>query len=190
MEHPQTNGQAEGASKVILRELKKRLGDAKGNWADELLEVLWAYRCTPQSTTQETPYSVTYGVNAMIPIEIGDSSLRRQFFDVNLNNESMLTNLDLLHELRDRSCIREAASKVRSQCRYNSKVKHRSFHQGDLVWRIASNGRKHAGKFSPNWEGPFCIREVIGKGAYRLEYLYGTPIPATWNSSHLKFYYS
>jgi len=85
--------------------LKKRLGEAKGTWVDELLEVLWAYRCTPQSTTQETPYSLTYGVDAMIPIEIGDTSLRRQFFDVHLNNESMLINLDLLPELRDRSCI-------------------------------------------------------------------------------------
>jgi len=126
----------------------------------------------------------------MIPVKIGDTSLRRRLFDVNLNNESMLINLDLLQELRDRSCIREAASKARAQRRYNSKVKHRSFHQGDLVWRMASNARKNAGKFSPNWEGPFRICEVVGKGAYHLEYLSGNPIPATWNSSHLKFYYS
>ena len=31
IEHPQTNGQAEAANKVILNELKKRLGPAKGN---------------------------------------------------------------------------------------------------------------------------------------------------------------
>ncbi|XP_020232779.1 uncharacterized protein LOC109813072 [Cajanus cajan] len=53
VEHPQANGQAEAANKVILGELKKRLGDAKGAWAEELLEVLWAYRCTPQSTTNQ-----------------------------------------------------------------------------------------------------------------------------------------
>jgi len=47
VEHPQTNGQVEAANKVILRELKKRLGYAKGRWANELLEVLLAYRCTP-----------------------------------------------------------------------------------------------------------------------------------------------
>jgi len=47
VEHPQTNGQAEAANKVILSQLKKRLGAAKGKWDDELLEVLWAYRCTP-----------------------------------------------------------------------------------------------------------------------------------------------
>ena len=128
VKHPQTNGQAEAANKVILRELKKRLGDAKGRWADELLEVLWAYRCTPQSTTQETPYCLAYGVDAMIPVEIGEPSLRCRLFDTRLNEESMLTSLDLVQELRDQVRIREEASKLRAQRRYNTKVKPRSFH--------------------------------------------------------------
>jgi len=46
VEHPQTNEQAEAANKVLLGQLKKRLDRAKGKWTDELLEVLWAYRCT------------------------------------------------------------------------------------------------------------------------------------------------
>lgn len=46
IEHPQTNGQAEAANKVILGQLKKRLDDAKGKWLKELIEILWAYRCT------------------------------------------------------------------------------------------------------------------------------------------------
>nr|KYP40265.1 Pol polyprotein [Cajanus cajan] len=76
VEHPQANGQAEAANKVILSELKKRLGTAKGAWADELPEVLWAYRWTPQSTTQETPFRLTYGADAMIPVEVGEPSFR------------------------------------------------------------------------------------------------------------------
>jgi len=36
------------------------------------------YHCTPQSTINETPYKLTYGLNAMIPIELGETSLRRQ----------------------------------------------------------------------------------------------------------------
>jgi len=47
VEHPQTNGQAEAANKVILVELHKRLDNTKGRWPEELVEVLWAYRCTP-----------------------------------------------------------------------------------------------------------------------------------------------
>jgi len=61
VKHPQMNDQAEAANKVLLNELKKRLGTAKGRWTEELLEVLWAYQCTPQTTTQETPYNLTYG---------------------------------------------------------------------------------------------------------------------------------
>ncbi|RDX88227.1 pol, partial [Mucuna pruriens] len=36
VEHPQSNGQAEAANKVILRGLRKRLEEAKGRWAEEL----------------------------------------------------------------------------------------------------------------------------------------------------------
>nr|KYP35806.1 Transposon Ty3-I Gag-Pol polyprotein [Cajanus cajan] len=85
MEHPQTNGQAEAANKVILRELKKRLGSAKRQWADKLPSILWAYHCTPQSTTQETPYRLTYGADAMIPVEVGETSHRRQVFNSEQN---------------------------------------------------------------------------------------------------------
>ena len=38
--YPQGNGQAEAINKVIVNELKKRLGDAKGKWVEELPYVL------------------------------------------------------------------------------------------------------------------------------------------------------
>ncbi|XP_027351204.1 uncharacterized protein LOC113862312 [Abrus precatorius] len=40
VKHPQTNGQAKAANKVILNELKRRLGLAKGEWAEKLSEIL------------------------------------------------------------------------------------------------------------------------------------------------------
>ena len=57
VEHPQTNGQAEATNKVILVELRKRLDTAKGRWPEELIEVLWAYRCT-LNHQQTNPHSV------------------------------------------------------------------------------------------------------------------------------------
>jgi len=155
VEHPQTNGQAEAANKVLLNELKKRLSTAKGRWTEELPEVLWAYRCTPQSTTQETPYGLTYSTEAIIPVEVGEPFIRRQLFDLSLNKEILAVGLDLLNELRDKSKIREAACKLRASRRYNSKVRPISFHQGDLVWRMRNNARNSDDKFSSNWEGPF-----------------------------------
>jgi len=107
-------------------------------------------RITPQSTTQETPYSLMYGTEAMIPVEIGEPSLRRQTLDLDLNKESLLVGLDLINELRDKCKIREEACKKRAARRYNSKVKPRSYQKGDLVWRMRSDARKDGGKFSSN----------------------------------------
>ena len=141
-------------------------------------------------TTQETPYSLTYGTEAMIPVEIGEPSLRRQTLDLDLNKESLSVGLDLINELRDKCRIREEACKIRAARRYNSKVKPRLFHKGDLVCRMRSSARKEGGKFSSNWEGPFRIADTAAGGAYYLEHLSGKDIPRTWNATHLKFYYS
>nr|KYP37637.1 Pol polyprotein [Cajanus cajan] len=86
VEHPQSNGQAEAANKVILTKLKKQLGSAKGAWAEELPEFLWAYRCTPQSTTKETPFRLAYDTDAMIPVEVGEPSFRRTHFHAESND--------------------------------------------------------------------------------------------------------
>jgi len=69
----------------------------------------------------------------MIPVKIGEASIRRTLFDLNLKNESLVANLDLLGELWDKAQIRDEACKVRASRRYNTKVKPRSFHKGDLV---------------------------------------------------------
>ena len=62
--------------------------------------------------------------------------------------------------------------------------------KGDLVWRIASSGRKRDGKFSANEDGPYKVGKDISEGVYRLEHLSGDLIPNTCNVSHLKFYFS
>ena len=70
MKHLQTNGQAEADNKVILVDLCKRLDGAKRKWPKELFEVLWAYKCTLQSTTNKSPFSLVYETEVMILVEI------------------------------------------------------------------------------------------------------------------------
>jgi len=74
VEHPQTNGQVESANRVLLGGLKRRLEKAKETWAEEVLRIVLAYHTTPQSITRETPFSLVYGSDAMIPVEIQESS--------------------------------------------------------------------------------------------------------------------
>ena len=56
--YPQSNGQADVTNKAIDTGLKKRLEGAKGKWAEELPNVLWANRTTPKRSTGETPFSM------------------------------------------------------------------------------------------------------------------------------------
>nr|KYP59208.1 Pol polyprotein [Cajanus cajan] len=146
VEHPQTNGQAESANKVILRELKKRLGNVKGQWADKLPSILW------HTNAPETPYRLTYGADAMIPMEIGETSHRRQVFNSEQNAQELAADLDLIDELRDETQIHEEACKLRASRRYNTRVRPRSFRVGDLVWRLLGKARRDAsdGKLAPN----------------------------------------
>ena len=79
--YPQGNRQAEVVNKVIVNSLKKRLDEAKGKWVDELPHFLWTYQTTPRRSTRETPFSMTYGSEAVFPLEIGFLTLRTNLFD-------------------------------------------------------------------------------------------------------------
>ena len=79
--YPQGNGQAEAVNKVIVSGLKKRLDDAKGKWVEELLYVLWTYRTTPRRSTGETPFSMTYETEVVIPLETGFLTTKTNLFN-------------------------------------------------------------------------------------------------------------
>ena len=96
--YPQENGQAEIVNKIIVNGLKKRLDDAKEKWMKELSHVLWTYQTTPRRSVGETPFSMTYGVEDVIPLETGFSTLRMSSFTLSNNDGLLEKNLDLIEE--------------------------------------------------------------------------------------------
>ncbi|XP_072072016.1 uncharacterized protein [Arachis hypogaea] len=176
VEHPQSNGQVEAANKIILQGLKKQLDQKKGSWVDELASVFWSYRTTPQSSTGEMPFPLTYGVDVVIPVEIGKPNPR-----LLLGGVEEAVEKDLIDEAREKAHLLEAALKQRVALRYNGRVLNRNFEQGDLVLRCNDIRlpTPREGKLAANWEGPYRMREALGKGAYRLERLDGHKIPRT-----------
>ncbi|GAU45489.1 hypothetical protein TSUD_191080 [Trifolium subterraneum] len=182
VEHPQTNGQAEVANRVILCGLRRRLGDAKKQWVEELPHVLWAYRTTPHSTTKETPFRLAYETEAVIPVEIGEPSRRTEApLDEEMNDETMREELDLVEEIRTAASLKEALLKQPVATRHDTKVIKRDFEVGSLVLRRNAKD-SHEGKLAANWEGPYRVRGKTDNGAYHLETLQGKEIPRTWNA--------
>ncbi|XP_075666144.1 uncharacterized protein LOC142635980 [Castanea sativa] len=104
--YPQGNGQVEATNKVILAGLKKRLDDAKGRWVEELPHVLWAYRTTPRRSTGETPFSMTYGMEAVIPLESGFPTLKSDQYNDISNHDMLHDSLNTIEERREVASVK------------------------------------------------------------------------------------
>lgn len=100
--------------------IKKRFEGSKGLWPEELPSVLWAYCTTVRAPTGETPFSLAFGTEAVIPIKIRVASYRAVNFDISHNDKGLRGNLDLLEEKRDEAALRVAAYKQKMTKYYNS----------------------------------------------------------------------
>nr|GEX95707.1 reverse transcriptase domain-containing protein [Tanacetum cinerariifolium] len=143
---------------VVINEskLKPRRGNQgtvevkNKNWVEEVSHVLWAHRTMIKSSNGETPFSLTYGAEAVIPTEIGMPTLRTAEVDMVKNNVALGISLDLLEEKREQAVIQEAMNKAKMEGYYNARVRSTSSRPGDFVYR--SNEASHAkdgGKLGP-----------------------------------------
>ena len=119
--HPQSNGQVETVNKIIKGILKKKLEERKEAWVDELPGVLWAYRTTQNTSTRETPFSLAFGVDAVIPAEIGVPSHIVKYFDEVDNTSLVASNLNLVAEKRARAELRTTIYQHRISGLYEKK---------------------------------------------------------------------
>ena len=74
--NPAANGLAEAFNKTIIKLLKKFILSSKRDWNEKLGECLWAYRIMVQTATGNTLFSLVYGYEAVLPLEIQIPSLR------------------------------------------------------------------------------------------------------------------
>ena len=68
-------------NRSLLKIIKTRLKGAKGAWLEELQNVLWAYRTTTRVPTRETPFRLTFGTEAVIPVEVEPTSYRVKTYE-------------------------------------------------------------------------------------------------------------
>ncbi|GKU89478.1 hypothetical protein SLEP1_g3610 [Rubroshorea leprosula] len=189
--HPESNGMVESVNKCILEGIQSRLEQHKAKWADELNNVLWAYRTTSQTATGETPYHLAFGTEAVIPVEIGVPSFRVTHFDEGRNGQLLRENLDLLAEVREEARLRTLVYKQKLANFYNKRVCPRTFKVGDLVLRKAglTGFETRFDKLAPNWEGLYAVADVPHPGAYVLQDAEGKRVPRVWNVNNLKKFY-
>ena len=88
-------------NRTLLKIINAKLDDAKGAWLEELPNVLWAYRTIARTPIGEIPFRLTYDTETVIPVEVGITSIRREMFHEESNDDQLKVNLDCLDEVRD-----------------------------------------------------------------------------------------
>ncbi|RVW62997.1 Transposon Ty3-I Gag-Pol polyprotein [Vitis vinifera] len=126
---------------------------------------LWAYRTSFRTSIGATPYSLMYGMEAVLPVEIEMRSLRVAL-------EQHISEAEWAQSRYDQLSLK--------------RVKPRKFQRGDLVLKVLrgliSDPR---GKFRPSWSEPYVIRDLTREGAAWLTDLDGNQFkePAWCHSS-------
>ncbi|VFQ98060.1 unnamed protein product, partial [Cuscuta campestris] len=138
----------------------------------------------------ETPFSLTYGCEARLPIEAEFPTFRESNYQPQQNEEDHLAELNLVEERRMAAEVKMSTYQQVVKKYHDNKVGPRYFQVGDEVLRRREASRPgDGGKLAKNWEGPYRVRAIIRPGTYRLETLEGVPVERTWNSHHLRKFY-
>jgi hypothetical protein len=154
---------------------------------------LWDYRTSVNTVTIFSPFQLVYGLEAVLLIECQILSLKLavQLLPDTSPLEERLVYLEKLNEKCCDVALANEAHKNKIKWQYDRSIHPRIFSEGDLV--LVYDQDKDplgAGKFKPMWYGPFIIKEVLKKGAYRLVYFEGNALAEPRNGLYLKKYYS
>jgi hypothetical protein len=154
--YAQANGQAESTSKIIEANLRKVVNNNPSNWDELLLELLWAYRASKRLSINTTPFSLVYGHDAVLPMEVIVQSLRmtkkNQLSHIDYEN-AMMAKMDDLDEAQVAALNSIILQKQKVIKSYNRRVRPKTFAIRDLVWKVILPIRTkdfYLGKWSPN----------------------------------------
>uniref|UniRef100_A0A2N9EWS0 Uncharacterized protein n=1 Tax=Fagus sylvatica TaxID=28930 RepID=A0A2N9EWS0_FAGSY len=138
---PKMNGAVEAANKNVKKILSKMTETYK-DWHEHLPYALCAYRTSVRTSVGATPYSLVYGMEAVLPVEVEIPSLR------------ILSQTQL-----------EEAEWAQARA-YNKKARPRTFQPGDLVLKKRNMALSDPrGKFAPSYEGPYVVKKAFSGGA-------------------------
>ena len=124
--------------------------------------------------TQATPYSLVYGVEAVLHLERQIPSLRiaiQEGLTGEENAKLRLQELEAFDEkrLEAQQCLECYQARLSSA--FNKRVKPQSFQVGDLVLAVRRpiiTTHRTGNKFTSKWDGPYVVQEVYTNGAYKL----------------------
>ncbi|XP_045822052.1 uncharacterized protein LOC123914933 [Trifolium pratense] len=190
---PQMNGAVEAANKNIKRIIQKMVKTYK-DWHEMLPYALHGYRTTIRTSTGATPFSLVYGMEAVLPVEVEIPSLR-VLMETKLEEaewaQTRFDQLNLIEEKRLTALCHGQLYQQRRNKAFDKKVRPREFREGELVLKkILPIHKDSRGKWTPNYEGPYVVKKAFSGGALILATMDEEEFPLPVNADVVKKYYA
>ena len=139
------------------------------DWSKKLPFALWAYHTSFRTSIGATPYSLVYGMEAILLVETEMGSLRvalkQQIYETEWA-QARFDQLNLLDEKRLRAIDHVQAYQRKMARAFRKRVKPKPLQKQDLVLKILRGlVGDPRGKFKPSWSGPYVIQELTPEGA-------------------------
>uniref|UniRef100_A0A2N9GUA5 Integrase catalytic domain-containing protein n=1 Tax=Fagus sylvatica TaxID=28930 RepID=A0A2N9GUA5_FAGSY len=140
-----------------------------------------------------TPYSLVYGMEAVLPVEVEIPSLRilsqTQLEEAEWA-QARYEQLNFIDEKRLAALCHGQLYQRRIERAYNKKARPRTFQPGDLVLKKRNMALSDPrGKFAPSYEGPYVVKKAFSGGAIILADMDGEEFRSPINSDSVIKYH-
>ncbi|XP_023922074.1 uncharacterized protein LOC112040240 [Quercus suber] len=131
--YPKGNGQAEASNKILLKILGKMTKENGKRWKEKLPTALCAHRTTKSQATGVSTFSLVYGTEAVIPIDLVRLAVKL----AEIAGIPREDTLEIIEKMRDNATSHNHLYQANMKARHEGQVKERKFQEGELVWKAA-----------------------------------------------------
>ena len=144
------------------------------SWVPYLPYLLFAYRCTVQKVTKESPYSLVYGMDARFPADIALLGPAPEDATIGpATREWFKRHCDRLHDAWITAGRRTMEGhEHRKETKDKSAHTEVAFKENDPVLLLKQPLPRAGGKLDLPWDGAYRIAEVLSNDNYRLRDLH------------------
>lgn len=187
------NGVVEAANKNIKKIIQKMVVTYK-DWHEMIPFTLHGYHISVHTSTGETTYSLVYGMEAVLPIEV-EIPYMGVLMEAKLDEakwfQTRFDELNLIEDKRLKSLSHGQLYQRSLKKSFDKKVHPRMFQEGDLVLKkILPIHKDSRGKWTPNSECPFVVVIAFFSGTLILATMDDDELPLPTNADAIKKYFA
>ena len=173
--HPESDGLVQRLNKTLIAMLRSCVDENQKNWDMLLPKILLGYRSSVQTTTGYSPFSLVYGREAMLPVDIvfGGSKERFDTKDGYVNKQR-----DYIDKAFEKVRKNTKMEQRRQKYYYDRKVhphnQRSKYNVGDWVRVYIPQTKKgQVKKLKRCYKGPYRVVKVISEAVYRVQKVNG-----------------